>query len=298
MDQLRDFTVQASSFGGELDISWQYPIVMPPEGAKVYVFKRSKTDVTEDEIAEYFRMINNLEGFNYNGLMVFDNLPLGAIGFIDIKVLNDTKHYYKAVLRDDTTGELSLSTGANGTPKPSIKTQIKDGKELVRVAIEKMLDNVYDAKGVNVKLGKDIKIEKNFSIDPVFPNYIMIERVNGSSQYRFWNNDFARYGGSLMKGDIDVDVIRATFITTESPDRRDKVTNIFRAYKPFLIYVIKMLGAKDVSVNVEGDYYNPEIHGINAVGTTVIFSVVIENLMKLDVQKVDVILRDIKVIEE
>ena len=135
----------------------------------------------------------------------------------------------------DALGTLSPAVSAHATPKPDLKTNIKDTKEIVKVAIEKMFDNVYDAAGNNVKLGKDIQIVKNFAIEPVSANYVMIERVNGSSQIQFWNNQLGNIGSSIIKGNIDSDVIRATFITTESPERRDKVTNIFRAQKPFLI---------------------------------------------------------------
>ena len=61
--------------------------------------------------------------------------------------------------------------------------------------------------------------------------------------------------------------------------------------------MIKMLGVKEVTVNIEGDYYNPEIHGMNAVGVTVIFSMLIENMMKINYPAIDQIISEIKVME-
>ncbi|MGE5680364.1 MAG: hypothetical protein ACM34K_05730 [Bacillota bacterium] len=297
MDQLKDFTVIPSNFGGELDISWNYP-ENKPESSKVYVFKRSKTIVTDNEIRQYFAQFDDLDHFNYNGLMVFDRLDNNIYGFIDMKVLNDVEYYYKAVLRDETTKEISLPVGANAIPRPQLKINIKDGKDIVKTAIEKMFDNVYDTKGNNVKIGKDIKVIKQFAIEPVGENYVMIERVNGSTNTQYWNNQIAIYGTGIIKGDIDSDIIRVTFVTYESPERRDKVANIFRGYKPFLIYVIKMLGAKECTINIEGDYMNPQFHGLNAVGVTMIVSMLFENLMKIDKQKIDQNFSEIKVVED
>jgi hypothetical protein len=109
----------------------------------------------------------------------------------------------------------------------------------------------------------------------------MIERINGSSEARFWGNILHKVQQSYIIGDIDTDVIRATFLTEAGGERRDTISNIFRAKKQFLYHMIKTLGAFDVSITIEGDYYNPQLHGVNALGVTVVFAMMIENKARI-----------------
>ena len=293
---LDKFIVTASAFGDELTINWQLPITRPAV-YKVYIFKRSRTDVTQLEIDSYFTHITNLTGYNYNGLFVYDNInnEVNALG--DYSVLNDTKYYYKAVLRNETTGEYSTTKNANATPHPELKLSVIDGKDIVKTAIEKMLDNIYDRNGNRVQLGKDIQIVKSFAIEPVTENYFMIERINGSNYIQYWGNSYGYSGqNQFAMGSYDHDVIRATFITMDSPDRRDTVTKILRGMKFFLIRLVKALGAKDCSITIEGDYYNPQIDGLNAVGITLIFNLVVESKLTIPVERIDQVITELRVI--
>lgn len=273
---LENVRLEVVGFGGELILIWDYPAELP-NVFKPYLFKRSKVDVTQQEIDSYFENIDDLSQFNYNGLFVNDNLTSEHRAVSDITVINETQYYYKLVLRDEESGEVSVPVAVNGKPAPTLKVNVKDGKDIVYKAIKKMLDNLYSLPNQKTALGKDIQIVKNFSIEPIGTNWIMIERVNGSTQYRYWANEIATLKAGKVKGDIDIDVIRATFITTDSPERRDTITNIFRANKQFLIRLCKKLGALNCNIDIEGDYYNPQIHGLNATGCIVVFSLLIEN---------------------
>lgn len=268
-------TIYASPFGHQLDISWQSGLLQADE--KVFVFKRSQNNVSEAEIESYFDNINDLSNFNYNGLFVFDRLARQTSAIGDYEVANDITYYYKAAVRNETTGEYAVAGSVNGIPRNQLKVRVLDGKELVVKAIEKMLENIVNREGQTVNMRRDIKIVKNFSIEPIAENYIMVERVNGSNYQQFLGQLYMAGLGHTTFGDTDTDVIRATFITTETSDRRDKIANIFRSNKFFLIKMLQKLGAREPKISIEGDYYNPQIHGVNAQGFMVVFAFLIDN---------------------
>lgn len=276
VNPLVELALTFSPFGGQIDIAWKLPTELP-ELYKVYLFKRSGRDITDIEILAYFNNLADLSNFAYNGLFVFDKIEnqISVIG--DLHVFNDTTYYYKALIRDENTGDLSEVLSQHGIPKPTIKVNILDGKDIVCEAIKKMFDSVYNSKGDKVVLSKDIEVVKNFAVEPISQNYVMIERVNGSTQYRFWGNVLQKYGANLMKGDYDADVIRATFMTLDGTDRRDIVANIFRSRKQSLIQFCKNLGALECNISLEGDYYNPQVHGENALGFIAVINLIIEN---------------------
>jgi len=287
VNPVKDLSISANTFGGQLSIMFELPDSLPTNW-KFYMFRRSGTDVTQAEIDDYFTNIDNLASFNYNGLFVFDNFDpndLDATGtnvYPDYKVLSKKTYFYKAVVRDETSKEYSTTVNANGVPIQTIKVNIKDGKELVAEAIKKMFDNILNADGKKVKLSRDIKVVKNFAIEPIGDNYVMIERVNGSVNQRYWGQQYSTYQGGIIKGEVDNDVIRATFMTSDGNDRRDLVTNIFRAQKQFLMQYIKKLAdyqVQDVSISIEGDYMNPQIHGVNHIGVNIVFALIIQNIV-------------------
>jgi len=283
ISSLTDFKVTVSPWGSLLNISWKLPEILP-DNYKVYVFKRSRTDVTQEEIAKYFANIHQLDNYNYNKLFVWDDLSEHITEVADYQVRNGITHYYKAVLRDETSGEISETVLANAIPGSLILVDILDGKALVAKSLEAMFDSLTNKKGERIKIGNEIKIVKQFTTGVPDGDQVMVERINGSTQYRFWGNQWAAYNSTIIKGDIDADVIRATFITPGNIERRDLVANIFRSRKQMLVYMLKVMGCKDAMVTVEGDYYNPMFHGENTVGITVIFSLLIVNKTKVPVE--------------
>jgi putative transposon-encoded protein len=290
--------ISASEFGSELDISWELPIGGLPKDSKTFVFKRTGSEPTIDEIDSYFQNINDLTNFPYRGLFVFDQLNYGIDFIVDYRVINGLAYHYKVIIRD-SDGNYSPHDlcYAIGVPNSLLQVNVKDGKEIVATAIEKMFENVVDKNGNHVKLNKDIKIIKKFAAEQIDSNYVMIERVNGSNFQQFWGNQYGAGNGGKFLGDYDVDVIRATYMNWESSDRRDIITNIFRASKYFLTRAIKSLGATDVKITIEGDYYNPMLHGVDAVGTSVIFNIVILNQAFLSEDQIDSIVSTFRIIE-
>lgn len=290
------FEVIAKQFGNQLDLLWETPTTRPTNW-KVFIFQRKGANVTDEEIASYFTNIDNLTGYNYNGLFVFDKFkPSADFSYIysNFIVLNDERYYYKAVIRNQDTEEYSVALSANATPLPTIIVRIQDGKELVAQSIKKLFDAVKNINGDKMLLTRDVTIFKQFMIGAPKENWIMIERINGSTRHDYWGHVKNQDGADTIFGSTDSDMIRATFVTLSGNDRRDLVTNLFRAYKLNLERLIKALGNYKVNncqITVEGDYYNPTIHGENAVGVTVIFALEIENETRID--ELEIISHDI-----
>lgn len=278
-----NLSIYASPFGGELKLSWS---LQADENINIYVFK-SNSAITQEIIDNYFA--NNTIPESITVFEVNNRYQ----GIVDVDVSNGVQYYYAVVVKSGS--EISEPRFISGVAASQLKFHVVDGKEVVYKAITKMLDNVY-ANGQKVQLGRDIQIVKNFSIEPIGENFIMLERVNGATMYKFWANEIANIKNvGQIKGDIDVDVIRAIFITTNSAERRDIVYNLFRANKQVLIRLCKKYGAINCDITLEGDYYNPQIHGVNAVGFVVVFNLLITNNTLIPQEVLNNILGEIEV---
>lgn len=292
VNPLTAFSITPKQFGNQLDLLWETPADRP-ENWKVYVFKRSDTDVTSAEIADYFAHINDLAHFDYNGLYVFDWFkPETDTSYIysDFVVLNDKHYYYKAVIRNQTSGDYSAALSANAIPLATVTVKIQDGKELVASAVKKLFDSVKTKNGTKALLSKDFEVYKQFKIGRPKDNWFMIERINGATKYQYWGMQKGNVGSDVVYGSTDSDLIRLTFVTIDGNERRDLVASIFRAYKIHFERIIKAAGNYKVNncqITVEGDYYNPQVHGENALGVTVICNLEIENEAKADELEVE-----------
>lgn len=290
VNPIEELLINVNSFGAQLDISFTLPDELPTNW-KFFLFKRSGTDVTPEEIQDYFDNIDDLSSFQYNGLFVFDNIPNDEISTTgptilpDLTVINGTRYYYKAVLRDQDAPEVSAAVAANAVVANSLVVNIVDGKDLVARMLKILFNNLQDSQGNRVNANKDVQIIKNFSLEKVTNNYIMVERINGSTNQQFWGMLYAQYQNNIMLGEVDIDVIRVTFMTYDGNHRRDNMTNIFRAYKPLIRQ--KLLNMSDdvlsVQITIEGDYFNPVGHSdIIHKGTTMIISLAIQNNAKIE----------------
>jgi hypothetical protein len=285
VNPLISLTIEASPIGSELDIFWELPATLPTN-YKIYLFKKSGSAVPQPIIDGYFANIDDLTNFDYQGVFVFDKIKNETKVIADYVVVNGTHYYYSAVVRDETTPEESVAVSADATPDALIVSDILDGKDLVARAINKMFESIKDKNGVRQNLKKEIEVVKNFSTGPVDKDTIMVERVNGAEHQRFLGNLLHTYKNMIVLGSVDVDVIRVTFLTAGTPDRRDMISNLFRAKKFMLITQIKKYGAKDCSAVIEGDYYNPMFHGENVIGFTVVFSLLTMVQMKYEEEEI------------
>jgi len=293
---LTKLLIDISAFGGQLDLSWKLPDELP-ENFKIYLFQRSKIDITQNEIDQYFSCIANLSNYNYNGLMVFDRLS-NKINVISIyQVRNDIQHFYKAVIRDEDTGEYSATISANAIPRTDIIEDIPDTKDMVIKALKKMFDTVKSIDNQKVREGKDIDIVKQFQTGEIEGSIIMIERVNGAVYQKYLGNQTQMYGSKITFGDIDNDIIRATYLTIAGADRRELMSRLFKSRRVFLKKMIKAQGAIDCEVTVEGDYFNPMFHGDRALGVSIIFSIYAENKFTISNEEIESHITEMKVLE-
>jgi len=293
---IEQISINPSEWGSQLYISWKLPEELPTV-YRLYIFKRSKLDVTNIEIANYFSHVADLTNYQYNGLFVFDKLNNDIVGISDNEVLNNVIYYYKAVIRNEETGEYSVAVGTSATPDMIIKVQVADCKDIVTKSIVKMFDSLKSTDGRKLQINRDIKVVKNFAIEPIAPNYVMVERVNGANYLQFLGSEI-HSDPQWIKGDIENDVIRATFITLEGTERRDTVTNIFRAYKQLLRKLVIRGGQGKIincNISIEGDYYNPQIHGIEALGTTLVFNCVVENKTSIPIEEITEIIHNFNI---
>jgi hypothetical protein len=299
-EPLKKLEIFAHPFGDQVDLSWQLPDSIPTN-YQVYIFQRSKTDVTDAEITAYFTALNagTLNNFTYAGLMVFDQLnnAVTSLGVYEVK--NGLKYYYKALIRNEDTKECSTALSVNATPDCTIVTEIVDGKDLVCKALEKLFDTIKNKSGQSPIKYKDFEVVKNFAIDLINKDTIMVERINGSNHLQFWGNQLATYKGAIDKGEVDSDLIRVTILTIAGAQRRDLYANILRSRKQFLIQFLKGIGGTpllNVSIVIEGDYQNPQFHGEHAMGITTLFGMLIENKTRISRDEMDHHITDMRVI--
>lgn len=276
--------IYATPFGGELELFWK---PRTTEGETTVVF-RALNAIDPQVVSDYFANPSSLP--SSVKAIVLDK-PYNA--FVDTDVNNGAHYYYAVAAKNDT--EATEAAVIDGTPLPTLKFNVKDGKDMVYKAVKKMLENIY-SNGKKTEIGKDINIVKNYSLEPIGDNWIMLERVNGSTMYKFWANQIADIKNvGKIKGEIDVDVIRGTFLTLNSSERRDTVYSIFKANKQVLIRMIKKLGAINCDITLEGDYYNPAIHGNNATGFIVVFNLLVENKTLIPEEQLTYILGELEV---
>lgn len=298
---LENFYIIASPFGNELELYWELPAERPTNW-KVYIFKRSNTNILQDEIDNYFANIDDLSNFNYNGLFVFDNFKslqnVTAYVHNDLFVKNDLQYYYRAVIRDEESGEYSEALTQTATALPQLEVKTIDGKDVVATALEKLFDTVKNVAGEKAQIGKEIKIFKQYFEETPETDHFVIERVNGSEKISYWGLLKSHIGNDELLGSTDTDVIKATFWTPNGNARRDLLANLIRGYKAVLIQLIKKLGngqIPDVKIVVEGDTVNPQINWTRYLGVSFVFILEVESEIRADSPEITEIITEMKI---
>jgi len=251
---LQWFGAYAHPLGQEIVLSWTLPTTLP-SSFKVVIFKKSGSDVTQQEIDDYFGdsppsgvTVTELDGLSDGS---------GPLQLADFVVTNGTTYYYKVVIQNSSTQEYSTALGDNATPDSAVTTDVIDAKEKVIEVIERIMKNY------NMTRNKDYELKKEYSLEKLNPPTIFVTRASGQVIQRFIGNliDFDSANNEPTEGELELDNIQVTW---EDPgaDRRDKITNIFReskiAMREFLLHEN---GGKmnSVDIIIEGDAINTAV---------------------------------------
>lgn len=253
-NQLQFLTAFSHPLGQEIDLEWTLPSTLPTS-FKVVVFRKKSSDVTQQEIDDYFA------GSPPTGVTVWELDGLtdgsGPTRLFDLFVENGQAYYYKAVVQDTSDSTYSTAIGANATPNVTATTSIIDAKQKVLDLIERVFTN-YDM----TKL-KDYELKKEYSLENLRPPTIFVTRADGSVMQSFIGHlvDFDSKQKLGIYGQIDLDNIQVTW-EDPSDERRDKITNIFRESKEAMRhYLLHPDGAGMTSVDIiiQGDAINTAV---------------------------------------
>jgi hypothetical protein len=89
------FELYAHPLGNEIDINWQFEQKLDPL-YQLYIFKRSKSDITNEEITNY--IANPVPESITKGLFVYYTLSNNQLSVRDVDVEGKQKYYYRAVV--------------------------------------------------------------------------------------------------------------------------------------------------------------------------------------------------------
>lgn len=250
-----------------------------PTNWQLYIFKKQGSYVTDQEITDFFAGTLTDAQLAERGIFVFRNLP-AQVGFKrvdDFRVWNDLEYFYRALIRDKTLNENSTTKNGSATPAVNILINVVDAKDLVARVCEKLLDTLKSVQGTKVAPEKDIRIFKSHARRKEEVAFIVIQRSPGQNVETYLSNIMAEYGSEVVKGQVDIDTIQIEWICIGDPERRDRLTNIFRVMRPvFYRFLMKMGNGRVRDVRFimggdsEGQYQGAEgVRGIMTVAVVI-----------------------------
>lgn len=241
VNPLAQLTVEAHPLGHELRIEWIKPSSLPTN-YKVYLFKMQGQYPSQAQIDAY--MTNSTIA---SGMTVWNNISNDAYGYQDYAVVNGLAYYYKALIKNNTSGEYSATVQDYETPVFSATVNVVDWKEVVCACLVKLFKNY------NLVVDKDIDIRKAFSLDPNLTTpFVTVIRQGANDVMRLWGNLLKDEEDAKAYGKVEQDNILIVWEDINS-DRRDKLTQIFRANEQTLRRYIIKYQALDVRIDIGSD---------------------------------------------
>lgn len=272
MPELENFELSLHPLGNEIDIKWEFSETLTST-YKIYLFKRSKTEITDEEVIAY--ATNPVKENVAAGLFVFTSIEYYQKVIKDFEIEDGNEYYYKAIIvnKGDVNDRSHIVAGKIRAELITLEINVVDCKFLVIEGVKKILKSVARQTKANIMVYNDFPLEQN---DPAF---VSVSRVSGEIAYKFWANISAEYGEQIIRGDIDTDVIQVMWEVKNSPTLRDKLTNVFRGTKPKLLRYLmhKDLGLIDAKITITGDGYDGRIEGQNLVYGSMLVNCLIEN---------------------
>jgi hypothetical protein len=217
----------------------------------MYLFKKQGSAPQSADIASYFAGNLTNDELKELGLFVFTDIPQTILYKLryDFTVLNTKAYYYTGVIKNTTSGELSTNITANGTPAPTFKLNVVDGKSIVFRAVEKVIDSLKALGTDDIpRIPADLDIARNYTQMKPDSNafQVIISRGAGQLSQQSFSQVTGSLGNDLVKGVIDLDVITIEWICVAQPIRRDNFTNIMRIMRPVMQYYIMKMGNMSV----------------------------------------------------
>ena len=244
-------------YGGILFLDWEYPTALPANW-QLYIFKKQGSEVTDQQIADYFANSPTSDQLKSLGIFVYNNLPAKTtfIKLQDFVVENSKAYFYRALIRDTVANENSAILTASGTPESAIYIRVIDAKDIIARAVEKTLQAVKTTSGYHPQIEKDIRVFKAHGERKDEDNFFVVSRVSGQNISRTLSDIIAQLEASAIRGEIDYDVLQVEWICMGVGERRDKYTLIMRVMRSIFRHFAMLLGdgaILDVQTVMVGD---------------------------------------------
>jgi len=284
-DPLQNLSCSIDDWGGNVALSWMYPATLPTNW-QFFIFKEADQAVTDDQIAAYFAGSLSDQELKQLGIYVYRNLPVDPtyMGLIDWGVDNGIQYFYKGVIQDLDTKEISTSVQADATPQGNYSFNIPDVKSLLIRALEKAISSVGNASITAPVLGKHFKVQANYPREKAESLFIVVSRLPGQSAARYFSEVIQEYDDQIVRGELDIQVCEVAWVATEQVERRDKVTLLMMGYRQYLKHYLMKMGAGDiwdVKFLIAGDTEGTPPSGGNGVRGTMTAVFVVETKMQL-----------------
>ena len=270
------FELTPHPLGCEVKVSWEFQEVLAPR-YKLLIFKRSKTDITDEEISRYVAE-QTKESLGQSKIFVFLNISNDQTSINDTVVEEGQTYFYRAIVVDrEDRGTFSDVVNASvKVPTFEIKMSVVPTKDIVIDAIKKIM------RGVAKQTNANIMVYQHFPLKVTDPAYVVVTRSSGESAYRSLSDLVSSNAGHVVTGDIDSDTIQVAWMTNANPSLRDKFSDIFRGSKRVLKRHLRMQpGVIDVNYTMLGDGAE-DVDGQQLHYGSMLINVMIQNLLETD----------------
>ncbi len=276
-DPLTNFIANAHPLGQEIELVWTLPETMPG-GWRIIIFRRRDSDVTQEEIDNYFAdpaslpadmTVETVDNVQYEG---------DLHGLSDYSVENTKQYYYQLVLQDSSDDAVSTIAGANATANATVETKIIDAKVIVLALVERVMTAYGMIKDQHYQLMRE------YALPGMQAPTIYVTRVGGQVLHRYIGQ-FQSTAADLrdVYASLEMDNIQVVW---EDPNavRRDRITNIFRESREFIDRYLHTEEGGDMAyteIVIEGDVINEAVRERVQVGGMMIISCAIVTEVKM-----------------
>ena len=242
---LQSFTATADEHGGEVRLDWKYPETLP-SAWQLYIFKKAGESPSDANINDYFSGLLQDTQLAELGLFVFRDLENSFEWISDFRVENQREYFYRALIQDLDTGDLSETKNASATPSANILINVVDGKGLVVRAVEKVIDALKTAEGNKPIVPRNVAVFRSYARRKQEDFFVVVSRSAGQNVERYINNLIAEYSDQVVRGEVDMDVNQVEWVCIGDPMRRDHFTDLMRVTRILMYHYLMKMGRGDV----------------------------------------------------